>query len=353
MTGRSEQQKQEAVADVAIAWLLRLNAPEATEADWLALQAWLKAAPENRAAYDRVEGVSHELTSAAADLLRALDAPGPSLVPVAQPRRPLSPRRDAAHRNPWASRPLRPAAWRAAGGLAAAAAALVLFVAVQPEAPVPAQVYQTAKGENRLLALADGSRVHLNSGSRIAVRFDRKGRHVELTEGEAAFDVAHDTARPFLIAAGERDIRVVGTEFDVLRHEGRLRVTVRRGIVSVQSPTDVVQAEPILLKAGDELEHRSGARLWTVRRVDPDTAFAWRNGDLVYRDQRLDEVVSDLNRYFSTPLQVEGGAASLRFSGVLKIDSEDAVVRRLQAFLPLSADRGREGVTLRLSRTAG
>jgi transmembrane sensor len=338
MNRRSEHQKREAAADDAIAWLLRLNAPEATEADWLALQAWLEADPDHRDAYARAEAVSHELTAAAGDLLRALDAP------AAQPRRAVPVRRDAGR----ARRPLRPAAWRAIGGLAAAAVAVAVFVALRPEAPAPTQVYQTAKGQNRLLALADGSQVHLNSGSRISVRLDRKGRHVELTEGEAAFDVAHDPARPFLIAAGERDIRVVGTEFDVLRHQGRLRVTVRRGLVSVQSPQDGARVQPVLLKAGDELDHRPGARLWTLRRVDPDAAFAWRNGDLVYRDQPLDEVVGDLNRYFATPVRVEGPAAALRFSGVLRIDRQDEVVRRLQAFLPVAAERGAGGVTLRM-----
>ena len=346
MNGRLEQQKQEAASEDAIAWLLRLQAADAVEADWLALQAWLDAAPENRAAYDRAERVSHELTASAAGLLQGLNDPARS--PLAQPRRPVAPRRESAGR-----RPFRAAPWRAVGGLAAAAAALVLFVAVRPEPPAPAQVYQTVKGENRMLALADGSRVHLNSGSRIAVRLDRKGRHVELTDGEAAFDVAHDPDRPFLIAAGERDIRVIGTEFDVLRHQGRLRVTVRRGVVSVQSPEGAVRAEPIMLRAGDELEHRPGSRLWTVRRVDPDAAFAWRNGDLVYRDQRLDEVVDDLNRYLPTPVRVEGEAAALRFSGVLRIDGEDEMVRRLQAFLPIAADHGPNGVTLRLARTTG
>jgi transmembrane sensor len=345
MNGRSEQQKQEAAADDAIAWLLRLNAPEATEADWLALQVWLEAAPENRVAYDRAERVGHELTASAGELLRALETP-----PAAS-RRPAPARRDTAH----ARRPRRQGAWGVMGGLAAAAAAVTLFVAIRPDAPAPApaQIYQTAKGEDRLLTLADGSQVHLNSASRISVRLDKKGRHVELTEGEAAFDVAHDPARPFLIAAGERDIRVVGTEFDVLRHEGRLRVTVRRGVVSVQSPEDAARIEPVLLKAGDELDHRPGSRHWTLRRVDPDAAFAWRNGDLVYRDQRLDDVVSDLNRYFSTPVRVDSDAAALRFSGVLKIDEQQDVVRRLQAFLPIVAERKSDGVTLRLGKGQG
>ncbi len=336
MSQRRDQQDG-SVESEAVAWLLRVDAPDAVEADWLALEAWLAAAPRHRAAFDRAERVAAELSLAAGDLLLALDA------------RPVAP---AARRIKQRHAPAMRRFWRPVAGLAAAAAAAVLFIAIRPPAPVPAEVYQTVKGQSRLLNLADGSRIHLNSGSRMMVRLEKGVRHVELAEGEAAFDVAHDPDRPFLIAAGERTIRVVGTEFDVLRHEGHLRVTVRRGVVSVQSPDGAPQVEPILLRAGDQLDHRAGERAWVLQKVDPEVAFAWRRGDLVYRDQPLGEVVSDLNRYFTTPVAVTAAAADLRFSGVLKIDTEEAVVRRLQAFLPIAADRTGEGVTLRM-RKAG
>lgn len=336
MNGRSEHQGREVAEREAISWLLRLGAPEATEADWLALGAWLDAAPQNRIAFDRAERVSAELTAASAELISAMDLR--RIVP--QPRRALGRRPE-----------VRTRAWRYVAGVAAAAAAAVLFVVVRPPAPTPMEVYQTAKGENRMLDLADGSHIHLNSASRLTVRLERKARYIELAEGEAAFDVAKDAARPFLIAAGERTIRVVGTEFDVLRHQGRLRVTVRRGIVAVQSPDAADKAallsNAVLLKAGDQFEHQTGERVSHVRRVDADAAFAWRGGDLVYRDQPLDEVVQDLNRYFATPVSVVGPAANLRFSGVLVLDDEEAVVRRLQAFLPIAVDRGQDGVVLK------
>jgi transmembrane sensor len=327
--------EREDVGSEAVAWLSRVHAPEATEADWLALEAWLAASPAHLAAYDSAERVSAELDALAPELRRALAAPI-----ATQP----APRRAPPRRHASSARRI----WRPLAGIAAAAAAAVLFVAVRPEAPVPTEVFQTQKGESRLLDLADGSHIHLNSGSRLTVRLEKTARRLELAEGEAAFDVAHDPNRPFLIAAGERTIRVVGTEFDVLRHDGRLRVTVRRGVVSVQSPEDAPQGEPILLRAGDQLDHRTGERAWVVQKVDAEAAFAWKRGDLVYRDQPLGEVVGDLNRYFETPVRAVGPAADLRFSGVLKIENEAAVVRRLQAFLPVTARQGPEGVTLAL-----
>lgn len=338
MTTHIGIQEREAAEQDAIAHLLCLDAPDAAESDWLALEAWLKQSPLNREAFDKVERLSAELTAAAPELLRALDAK-----PAAS-----APRRPADRKAPPLVR-----RWRAVGALAAAAAALVVFVGIQPDAVAPTQVYQTAKGETRTLDLADGSHIHLNSASKVSVRLERKGRFVELAEGEAAFDVAKDAQRPFLIAAGERDIRVVGTEFDVLRHQGRLRVTVRRGVVAVQSPKQAAQAEPVLLRAGDQIERHPGSRTWAITKVDPNAAFAWRNGDLVYRDRPLDEVVEDLNRYFDTPVRVAGPAASLRFSGVLKIDRQDAVLRRLESFLPLNAESSADGVTLQMRGAAG
>ena len=333
MNRRSEEQKREAARGEAVDWLLRLEAPQAGEADWLAFYAWMEAAPEHRDAYERVDRVSTELSGAAQDLMSALDV---------RDRAP-APRRRGFGRP--AQRWTR--AWpAAAAGLAAAAAALVVVVAVRPPPPVPTDVYQTAKGESRLLNLADGSHINLNSASRISVRLERGVRSVELSEGEAAFDVAKDPNRPFLIAVGDRGIRVVGTEFDVLRHDGRLRVTVRRGVVAVQAPEAGAASEPVLLRVGDQLDHQTGQALSTVRRVDPDAAFAWRTGLLVYQDQPLGAVVDDLNRYFVTPIRVAGPAADLRFSGTLKLDAEDDVIRRLQGFLKLSVERRSDGFTL-------
>ena len=336
---RQIDQMREAARGEAIGWLLRLDAPDATESDWLAFHVWLEASPEHLDAFEQADRVSAALTGSAPALLQALDSRTASKPIVAQPRRPLQVRRTQR----WTR------AWPTDAGLAAAAAAVLVVVAVRPPPPIPTELYQTAVGQNRMLNLADGSHVQLNSGSRLSVRWEPGARRVELAEGEAAFDVAKDPNRPFLIGVGDRSIRVVGTEFDVIRHDGHLRVTVRRGVVAVQSPDPAAQAEPVLLRVGDQLEHQAGDRVSTVRQVDPDAAFAWRGGQLIYQDQPLNAVVADLNRYYATPVRVEGPAAAMRFSGVLKIDAEEAVVRRLQGFLQLSVARRPDGFTLSAS----
>ena len=334
MTASNDHDRKAQAESQAVAWLSRLDAPEAADADWLALADWLEAAPENRDAFDRAERLSSEIAALAPDLVRGLDAARATPIIPAAPRR--ARRRGA---------PLRRWAWAAAG--LAAAACLVVVVAPGLQ-PAPIQTYQTAKGQTRVVALADGTQIALNSDTRLSVRLERQVRNVEMARGEAAFSVAHDTARPFLIAAADRRIRVVGTEFNVLDAEGLVRVTVRRGIVGVTPVSASADDTGVLLHAGDQLEHRTGQQVSAVHRVDPEVAFAWRSGNLVYRDQPLREVVGDLNRYFTTPVRVTGSAADLKFSGVLMVDTEDAVVRRLQAFLPISVDRAPNGLTLRL-----
>ena len=143
----------------AIDWLLRLDAADAPESDWLAFQLWIAAAPENLEAYEQAQRVTAELAAAAPALSRALDTR--SIVPA--------PRRLPSGRRPqWRAR-IGPAV----AGLAAAAAAVIVVVAVRPAPPVTPDVYQTAKGESRMLDLADGSHVYLNSASRLSVRLER------------------------------------------------------------------------------------------------------------------------------------------------------------------------------------
>lgn len=318
-------------------WLLRVNAEDAAESDWLALEAWLAADPANLDAYERAEMLWSDIEAERAAVLQALPAEPPTAEVV-----------DLASRRRIARAPMRRGFdWRAA---AAAAVVLVAggtaFFAVQPRSTA----YETAKGQSRDVALADGSKLALNSGSKISVRFDSKARRVEMGDAEVAFDVAKDPARPFLIAAGDQQVRVVGTKFNILRHGGTVTVTVSRGVVEVRDAAGADGPARARLTPGMQLIHREGSSDSIVRTVDPADAFAWRQGRLVYRDAPLSAVADDLNRYFTVPVTVDAEAGRLTFTGVLVVDNEDAVVRRIQAFLPVEAHRTPQAITLRSSR---
>lgn len=312
------------IQQAASDWFARLQDDAGLE-DWTAFQAWLEADPAHAAAYDAVEALWVELEDLPAD---AIPTPTTAESAVAQ------------NVSPFAPRPKPPARRWVWTGLATAAAAAVVVVAVLPQLTRPTFTdYSTKRGETREVALADGSRLTLGGATTLRVRLTRIERDVTLVDGEASFDIAHLENRPFVVAAADREVRVLGTEFNILSHEKRLAVTVRRGLVSVSGgPEGVVR-----VAKGQQLIRASGSTASLVRTTDPDAAFAWKAGKLVYRQAPLAEVVADLNRYVATPIRVDPSAASVKVSGVLLVDEEAAMIRRLELFAPIiSQHRGGE-----------
>lgn len=304
-------------AEQAAGWFARLQGGEATGDDWLAFERWLAAAPGNAAAYDRLERLWVELDDHA-DALRSRARTGPT-------RR-----------------------WLVGGAaLAAGLAAVAVGLALLPDPAAKAITYETAPGETRQFTLADGTRVHLNAASRIAVRFDRKARRVDMADAEAVFDVTHDPDRPFLITVGDREVKVVGTEFNLRRRDAHTVLTVRRGVVEVRAAA-APGAPATRVAAGQQLVHNDGAAVSQLRAASPDAAFAWTSGQLVYRGEPLSQVAADLSLRFATPVRVADSATGrLPFSGVLVLDRRADVLRRLQAYAPIVVEDRPDGVVLR------
>jgi transmembrane sensor len=320
MTGFPEDEA--TVPKDAAAWFVRLQSESARESDWTAFEVWLQADPANQAAFDAVERLWVDLDQA------EVDAGGAT--PLTTNVLPFSRR---SKRAPWGF-------WAATGGVAAA---LVLGMVApgffKPSQMPPPRTVTTAKGERKSLTLKDGTRIELSSATTLDYRVDRGARWVRLDQGEAVFNVRHDPGRPFDVVTGDRRITDIGTIFDVARLDRAVRVTVQAGAVDVQSAS-AKPGPPTRVSAGLQLIHVDGAAGSSVKPVDVDAALAWRSGRLVYEDAPLETVVSDLNRYFPTPIRVKDRkTAELRFSGVLVLDSEGAVVDRLQAYMPVAAVR--------------
>jgi transmembrane sensor len=307
---------------IAADWLVRLQAPDLDEAQATQFDAWLSADPANGRAYDAALGVMLELDAAAPAILQDIQA--------ATARRPNIGKR----------------AWLVAGGLAAAATVALAVLPFSALAPAT-QSFTTAKGEHRAVKLADGSTLEINAGSQLSVTLGRHDRHVVMSQGEAVFDVAADKARPFLIDAGDRTVRVVGTRFDVRRRGDELSVTVERGVVEVR-PAGEAAGRVFRLHPGQRLDTSQGASAVQLSAADPQAVESWRNGRLIYRDQPLSDVVADLNQQFSDPIVLDDPAlAQVRVSGVLVLDNQAAVIRRLALLAPIKALPSPRGVLLR------
>jgi len=312
-----DQDRQAEAAD----WVVRLEADGVDEAVALDFDAWLSADPANGGAFDAALRTSQEFAANAQAVRQGLRERRPS--------------RAFALRGRYA----------AMGGLAAAAA--VAALAVLPSlTPVATQAYATTTGEHRSLSLADGTKIDLNGGTKLSVTLRRHERDVVMADGQAVFDVAADKARPFLITAGDRTVRVVGTQFDVRHRAGRLSVTVTRGTVEVL-PADGASGPAFRLHPGQRLEHVEGQATAQVVAAAPEQALGWRAGRLVYRDQPLSVAVADLNALFPRPVRVDDPKlAATPISGVFIVDNEDAVLRRLALLVSAQTVPSGAGVTL-------
>jgi transmembrane sensor len=316
----------DAPGEEAAAWVVRVQAEDATREDWLALETWLRASPDHLAAFDEAERLYLEFDRRSADILALQTARTNDSTPNLGARR---------LRSAQANRPVLPR-WAPAAAVAAGLAAVALAAWLnQPIAP-PAQVYSTEIGQRREVTLADGSSVALNSGSRLIARVDRAHRQLTLDRGEAIFDVAHDKAHPFVVSVGDRVVTDVGTQFDILRYNHEISVTVSRGMVQVVS-SGPAAAVAVRLGPGDQFRHREGSRASEVARVGAEQVLAWRAGYVIYDNRTLADIAADLDRYFRVPIQVDPSASRLTFSGALKIDNEETVVHSLQKFMPITA----------------
>ena len=312
----------------AAGWIARLQRDDLNETDGLEFDAWLAAFPDNRPAYRQTLDLWQAFGASAGEVLARMEtsarAPG---------------RRGA---NGGTGAPTR--RWLVGAGGFAVAAGLAAVVLPPMVRKAPAQILSSGRGQRRRFQLADGTNVDLNAESRLSVAFSRSERRVSLEDGEAIFDVVSDKARPFTVAAGEHTVRVVGTQFDVRNRDGDLTVTVARGRVEVRpsSASDRV----FVLTPGQRLDIGAGG-VGTLQAVNPQEAFSWRSGRLVYRAQPLARVVADLNRQFVDQVVIgDPELGAIPITGVIVLDTPQAVMSRLSLMLPVRTVTSERGLLL-------
>lgn len=318
-------------------WHARIMDDAAGEGVWQSFTEWLEADDAHRLAYDKVEELSLELDTIAEPLEQLINSENASGL-KGQGGTVIQAAWRWQNRNVW-------------GGLAAAAAAIMLVIAnigLFNAPQVITQEFSTVFGEQRLVKLDDGSVVHLNTNSRLEVSFEENARRTRLAYGEALFSVVKDKKRPFFVSVGDRKVRVVGTKFNVLRYGSKVTVTVAEGIVDV-SPYEVVEgavSQPAArLTAGKQLVHTDGVMVSEVSNVNADDILSWEAGVLAYDDAPLAFTIHELSRYFERPIQIEGDVSHITFSGILHVRDQDAVLQLLEETLPIKITRN-DGVII-------
>lgn len=215
--------------------------------------------------------------------------------------------------------------------------------------------YSTDIGEQRAVELRDGSLLQLNTRSRALVRFNGSTRDVRLIAGEALFKVAHDAARPFRVHTGNAVVRAVGTQFNINRHTHDTTVTVLEGKVEISrvrppialandssamatstnageerdSPIATPSNGPSLLSAGEAARIDGPGSISVATVVDVTDSVAWRQRRLVFREEALQTIAEEFNRYNRSPqLIVEGEVLrSRRYGGTFDADDPESFVQ--------------------------
>ena len=324
------------IAAEAAVWIARLHGPDRSKHLERECLAWQALSPAHRLAFERCTDLWMDIAgvdpAAVARAAAASKSRGEQIEDtIIKPTK--------ARRKAWAW----PRQWALA--LTAVAAVLVLSVAVHPPWR-DIDTYDTGIGEQRLVILKDGSRMSLNTSTRVRVELGQASRRVSVDGGEAFFEVAKDTSRPFVVTAAGTEVTATGTAFLVRLMASSavapeaLDVTLVEGQVVLQgngSKDATTMAPPIVMAAGDRIRVRRGqdikatpvpaAVVPALDRPALDQVLAWKRGEAVFDNVSLQEALAEMNRYSAMPIVVDPSLTQLRISGQYKTGDNASFAR--------------------------
>ncbi len=339
------------IEEQAADWLARRDAEGWPAGEQPSLVAWLAASARHKVAYLRLLGAWAETGR-----LQALAAGLPA--GVTPPRRMSAPARPDARPDlsevtfaPRARRVARRRGWQQ--GLAATLAVLALGSLAWGSWQLTGReqaTYASTVGEIRTVTLPDGSTATLSSDSRLDVRISRGERHLALARGEAFFDVAHDTRRPFVVDTDGRRVAAVGTRFSVRRDPDEIRVVVTEGKVRLESRAGPDgRAQPVsLLPAGSvATAGRNGVLVRSLPLADAERYLEWRDGFLTFDDTSLAEAAAEFNRFNTRKLELgDATVADLRVGGNFRWSNAEGFAHLLEQGFPVRAERHADRIVL-------
>ena len=313
----------ETVDAAAARWFARKRSGTMSAHEAEALEVWLARDPEHRAVFDQTEywwGAASALRNDPGILALREDV-------AARPRRRLF----------------------VGGAMAASLAVAMLggWGAVNSGLlPAPAfmeasQTFRTGVGQTATVRLRDGSVVTLDTDTVLRARLTEDRRSIRLSRGQAFFKVAKDTTRPFVVAAGDKLVTATGTAFTVRVEKEQVEVTLVEGRVRVEEAPPPVRA-PASRAAPpvESTDMNPGSRLvavedrhWTMGRVDTSKATSWMEGQLIFEDRPLGQVVAELNRYSDRKIVIADAAvANTPITGAFATGDVEGFVSAVRAY---------------------
>jgi len=304
-----------------------------------ALRDWIGGSAERSALAARLEQAWSSIGALRGhdQMMAWREAACASLAPDPKPRRPFS---------AWGDRQVGRGLALAASVCAVGACLAVAILFGSPPSAQPLRL-EAPRAAIRAVKLADGSTVKLDRGAVVVVRMERGARRVTLLQGQARFDVAHlpqAARRPFLVRAGNVEVRATGTSFYVQQDQGRVMASLTEGgvVVGVVTPrrdwfglTSQTNVAPVAaLRPGQQFVATAGRRP-IVRAFDPAEAGAWEEGRVVFKGETLARVAQAVSRGRQVDLVVSGESLrSRRVSGIFAVGNIDGFVDALHTLYP-------------------
>ncbi|MFG6417204.1 FecR family protein [Roseateles sp. DC23W] len=298
------------IAAEAAAWIASLHSPERSQDMEDDFHAWQRASPAHREAFEQMT-----------DIWQA--------IPGTEAARAFAQASEREERN---VKRAHSAAWRWAG--AASLGVLVTAGVVGVQQWHDRNLYVTPVGEQRSVMLADGTRMLLNTASQARVDFSPQQRIVEVSAGEALFEVAKDASRPFVVRIAGSEVVAVGTVFSVRYSDGpqlddALMVTLLEGLVNVRPASggdgNLRVQRAVALKPGDRLTVQreapaSPAVEAKMDRPNIDRALAWQRHEASFDATPLSDAIAEINRYSRTRIAMSSEVQEAHYliSGVYR-----------------------------------
>jgi ferric-dicitrate binding protein FerR (iron transport regulator) len=195
----------------------------------------------------------------------------------------------------------------------------VITYTINPDAEVSKEdanafnTLSTPTGGQYNIVLADGTKVYLNTVSSIKypTRFNGDQRVVEL-EGEAYFEVAKNKDKPFIVKSENQSIEVLGTHFNVhaYNNESVVKTTLLEGSVAI-----TYKNQKAVLKPGQQSNVADNSTKIVIRKVDTQSAVAWKNGRFKFDNADLKSVMKQLERWYGIKVEYRGDVSDVRFNG--------------------------------------
>jgi transmembrane sensor len=336
MKDKTGKQRDDNVLEQAARWYAETRDNDFSQKNLRELETWLAEDPEHQATFDEIQQTSlvvdellPEGSPERKGLLNRYALPGKS------PTSPLNIFVRWQH------------AWKKVSAAAAMIVLVILSISVfmdmwPQDSQIAVRPFHTAIGESREVVLKDGSLMKLNTNTMATIKFSRNQRLVELSDGEAFFDVVRDETRPFLVRALDGEVRVLGTAFNMRNRCGKVMVEVARGRVMVRklgTRENNINAQAIL-SADQWVSYRKWGGPGKVQTGHLKCALAWQEKKLVFHSEPLADVLKQIEDYYPVRIKLaHSGPARELMTGTFDNSSLEEILGSIQIAFNLKAIR--------------